>query len=161
MNGTSARVARIALVTLALSGAGAAAGAVLSVAANAGLTLVFGGISRLRDTVEFWPKMAAIGGVIGTVLGPSLAWLLLRRVPIGRAVLQCMLGALVGGVVGALLPNPTDHDMDWQPIETAVIGTVYAAVRLRLRRSHSASSLPRAMAPDAPEAVRPPHDAVR
>ena len=161
MTGNLPRVARIVLVTLALSGAGAAAGAVLGVAPVAVISLVLGGVEGMRNTVEVWPFLAAIGGAIGAVLGPSLAWLLLRHVPLGRAILQCTLGGLMGFIVGVVLPDHRDYNMEIQPIMMAVIGAVCAAVRLRLRHPRRASSLPSTGAPESTAAVRPQRDAAR
>lgn len=45
------------------------------------------------------------GALLGTVLGPPTAWLLLRHVPLGRAVLLPTLGTLVGGALAVLLSS--------------------------------------------------------
>lgn len=150
MNGVLPRIARIVLVTLALSGAGAAAGVVISVGPIVVISLVLSGIAGMRDTMEVWPPMAAAGASLGAVLGPSLAWLLLRRVPLGVAILQCTLGGLVGLVVGVVLLDFYDrtHGAEMFEIMAALTGTVCAAVRLRLRNPPRASSLPRPAAPD-------------
>jgi hypothetical protein len=66
-----------------------------------GLTVDFGvptAVHELRILV--WA--GAVGGVLGAALGPAAAWLLLRRVPFGRAVLGATGGAVVGGAGAAL-----------------------------------------------------------
>ncbi|HEX2202154.1 MAG TPA: hypothetical protein VHG91_02595, partial [Longimicrobium sp.] len=45
------------------------------------------------------------GAILGAVLGPPTAWLLLRHVPLGRAVLIPTVGTLVGGALTVLLSS--------------------------------------------------------
>ncbi|MEO7996808.1 MAG: hypothetical protein ABI852_05155 [Gemmatimonadaceae bacterium] len=47
---------------------------------------------------------AEFGAPLGAVLFPIAGWTLLRRVSFGRAFLGSVLGTLVGGVVGWLVP---------------------------------------------------------
>jgi len=90
------RLERIVAVTLALTGAGAIVGALAGAAA-----LTF----SLLVTSE--PRPAAglimgafLGAPIGAVTAPALAWLLLRRVPLGRMFMECSVGTTIGGVIG-------------------------------------------------------------
>ena len=68
------------------------------------------------------------GGVLGAVLGPIAAWLLMRHVPLGLAVGGTTLGTLAGG--GAALVSTGD------PFAAMLYGTAgfgISAIGLRLR----------------------------
>ena len=116
-------IARVAIVTLALVIVGALIGALTSV-----LALVV--VLMLRGSPGFPQLMAAImmagyvGAAIGAVMAPIVAWVLLRRVPLWRAITQTALGTLLGAIVTSFtFPGP---------IIGAIIGFTLAAIRLRI-----------------------------
>ena len=116
------------LVTLVLSALGAAAGAVaaplLSFLATtvAQASLPDGRVRYFFDPAEF-----AVAGAIGI---PILAWLLMRRVPLWRAISEPTIGAGVG-LLAALATIPLLNSPPIvQPI-CVLAGTLVAALRLR------------------------------
>jgi hypothetical protein len=116
-------IARVAIVTLALVIVGALIGALTSV-----LALVV--VLMLRGSPGFPQLLAAImmagyvGAAIGAVMAPIVAWVLLRRVPLWRAITQTALGTLLGAIVTSFtFPGP---------IIGAIIGFTLAAIRLRI-----------------------------
>src|SRR5262249_31156724 len=99
-------VTRALVVTLALALTGAVCGGILG-----GLALLIDvarspAVLELRDVAIAFAVGGAWGAVFGVVLAPLFAWLLLRRVSLGRAILQTALGTTAGLLVGALAaPN--------------------------------------------------------
>lgn len=93
------RTYRIVAVTLGLMGAGIICGAVAGAVA---ITVV---LTIMGDWLPFEGATggAVVGGILGAIAAPSLSWLLLRRVPLGRMFWVCTLGTIVGGVVGGIL----------------------------------------------------------
>ena len=71
-----------------------------------------------------------VGAAIGAVTTPLIAWVLLRNVPLGRAIAQCALGTVVGGVLASWtnLHNPL-----FSPIVGAVLGFTVMATFLKLK----------------------------
>lgn len=94
---------------------------------------------------------ASSGAVLGAVLGPAIAWGLLRRVPLGAAVSGVALGSLGGALLGlgvqAAVPG---FGYSW--LWGALAGVSLAALRLRWRYSRAA--FPRAV-------VAPPNEALQ
>ena len=120
-------------ITALLSASGAGVGAVLApvlsflatVVANA--TLPVGHVEYFYSAAEF-----AVVGALGT---PALAWLLLRRVPLWRAIAEPALGCVLGTLI-ALAAIPLVHPaLILQPL-CILAGIIAAAVRLR--RAHGA-----------------------
>ena len=125
------------IVTVVLSALGAAAGAVaaplLSFLATivAQASLPDGRVAYFFDPAEF-----AVAGAIGI---PVLAWLLMRRVPVWRAISEPTIGAGVG-LLAALASIPLlDPPLIVQPL-CVLAGTLGAA--LRLRYTHRSPSAP-------------------
>ncbi len=118
--------ARVAAVTAGL----AVTGAVLGGGAGAlALGIVFAlswGFSDFR--LLFLP--AFIGAFIGFFAAPLAGWLLLQRVPLGRAFGGLVLGTVLGGLAGWFLPG--NDDLMTQPILTAGAGFLITALVLRL-----------------------------
>ena len=103
------RVARsvATLIGLAIVGMvlGALAGFVTTAAGMAALALR-NGLKWPFGTIVFWLG-AAIGGGLGTVLAPVVAFTAWRYVPIGRLFANLTLGTIIGGCAVALIfPNP-------------------------------------------------------
>ena len=106
-----ARTRRIIAVTAGLAAAGALTGAVCGVLALAPLfiTQLLGRhLDRLVTTLGFLAPAAAVGAVAGLVIGPLLAWSLLRHVPLWRVILWSAVGTVIGSfyglAVGSRLP---------------------------------------------------------
>ena len=99
---------RIAAVTGGLLVAGAIAGAIAADVAFLIAVAVDGSGSELiaLDPLLF---VGALGALLGGVLLPITAWLFLRRVPLGLAVLGTLLGTVVGGALGWILFSGTDQ----------------------------------------------------
>lgn len=123
---------RIAAVTAGLLAAGAVAGAIAAMASVAIALVITDGPVTLRDGE---PLMVAglVGALFGGVLLPVTAWIFLRRVPLGLAVLGTLLGTIAGGVLGWVL------ELGGYPVEGGLIGAfggfALAALLLRLRAS--------------------------
>jgi hypothetical protein len=130
------RRTRIVLVTTALSLTGGLVGALCGGAALSVIVIASGGASVL--TSDGPPRLlsvaAAFGACCGMVGGPLLGWGLLRRVPLGRAILWTAVGATAGALSGELL-----RAIGLMPpavsgvLAGALLGFVGAGVVLRIR----------------------------
>jgi hypothetical protein len=94
------RALRIAVVTAGLMAAGAVCGGVAGSITGAVWILLY---AVHPDTLQF---MALVGGVLGVLLGPAAAWLLMRHVPLWLALGGTTLGTTAGGVAGILFGAP-------------------------------------------------------
>lgn len=110
-------VTRKLIVTFGLSAGGAIVGAAAGAVASL-LALVVGRV--IVSIFDLWVLAipATIGAFLGFVLTPIVAWMLLRRVPLGRAFLGLAGGTIAGGVLGFFFPY------EWDPIEGAVVAAV-------------------------------------
>jgi len=128
-------------VTLSLVGTGAVVGAVCGALALAIVLTLIGTPLVLLD-----PELYAIGGAFGAVTGavfaPTMSWLLLRRVPLGRAIAHTTVGAIIGGVVGFFLPV---WSLGFAIVPGflwgGLLGATAAAGRIRLMSSGPATQL--------------------
>lgn len=111
---------RAVLIVAALGAAGGALVGVFGFVLAGLLGSEFAGLLKAPWLVT----AAAVGALWGIVLGPVLGFALLRRVPLGRAIIWTGLGALVAAVVSALV-NP-----GWVFLG-APYGMAFAAVVLR------------------------------
>ena len=94
--------ARVTLVALGLVPAGAVAGFVagaLGVSIWVGLTE---GIAHAFDPAT-WLVAGSVGAGLGAVLLPLAGFSLLRRAPLGKVLLETILGTALGGAAGALI----------------------------------------------------------
>lgn len=108
---------RIAAITLGLMVMGFVAG-------GAAAMVMMAAWRPYRDDVL---DAGLFGGVAGMVLGPLLAWMLMRHVPIWLAVAGTMLGTVAGWMLGLFL-------WDWgNAYGMAFVGFVTAALVLRFR----------------------------
>jgi hypothetical protein len=122
---------RVALVTAGLSVAGAAFGGIAGATALGIVLLASGGVA-LRDFMVL-AIPGVIGAALGAVLTPIAGWLLLRRVPLGRAFAWLTAGTVAGGILGTL-PGLMSVSFLF-PIFTAAAG--FSCTALALRALHS------------------------
>ena len=126
--GTVVSPTRVIGVTAGLAAASAVAGAVVAnTVLGVALLISNGPLAVFKD-----PFIYAIGGAIGAgcgfFCGPIAAWTMLRKVPLGRAILEPSIAAAIGGALGLLLLPQRGI---WGPIGGAVAGLLLAAIRLR------------------------------
>ncbi|MDQ2766617.1 MAG: hypothetical protein M3Y30_05630, partial [Gemmatimonadota bacterium] len=118
---------RVVKVTAGLSVFGAVVGAAAGAVSMLVATLLTGVLTF--DDLIVLSIPAAIGAVLGAVLTPIAGWMLLRRVPLGRAFAGLAAGTIVGGVLGWLLAKHTDPV--YASVGSAVAGFLVAAVAMR------------------------------
>ena len=133
------RFRRILAITSGLVGLGAGAGAVAGTAVAMVIGVIEGGLRELID-FELAAFGAAYGAVLGAVLLPIAGWLLMRRVPLGRALLGTTLGTIAGGLVGWFAPMHGDQFE--RALLCAFIGFGVAVVRLRRAAARAGVSAP-------------------
>jgi hypothetical protein len=122
--------ARVIGATLGLSVTGAVLGGVAgAVALGIGLLFKAGLETFSHLSVLLIP--GAIGAALGSVCAPLAGWLLLRRVPLGRAFAGLVVGTVLGGLAGWFFP--VTFNILLQPIATAAAGFVAAALVMRRR----------------------------
>jgi hypothetical protein len=143
----TSRLGRIIAVTVGLSVAGAIFGALAAVMGLVVLTVLSGGGAPMLDMAVI---PAILGASLGAVGAPAIAWLLLRYVPLGKAIAWSTVGTAAGGVVGWLLATVLDRASPG--IDTAVgsqvrgailgaiAGFLAAALILRLRAARGKAS---------------------
>lgn len=119
------RPGRIVVVTIGLLGAGIVFGAL---AGGTAFALV-GVLAYLRISPELFLFGAMFGVPLGAVTAPLLAWLLLRRVPLGRMFLVCSAGTAIGGVAGWFATSAGGNFI-LNPLGGAFIGCLIAAIAL-------------------------------
>ncbi|GLC25928.1 hypothetical protein rosag_24410 [Roseisolibacter agri] len=144
-------------MTIGLVALGAAAGAAITLVGHITIMLSVGlPRGRLAHALHLAldPGLLGLllprGALLGALVGPPVAWALLRRVPIGWAALGVSVGALIGGVGGDLLlsaafrggPAPIRFGWLW----CAVGGVVLAALVLRRLFAPAAPAPPTAPA---------------
>jgi hypothetical protein len=112
---------RVLAVTAGLILTGMVVGALC---AGVALALVMAARGQWRAVFDpaLWALAAAVGGAIGSVAAPLMSWLFLRRVPLGRAIVQTALGTIIGGAV--------TFPMFLGPLGGALLGFSAAALRL-------------------------------
>jgi hypothetical protein len=121
---------RIVAVTLGLSAAGAVLGGLAGAGALGAALLISDGFA-LFSGLAILAVPAIIGAALGSVCAPLAGWLLLRRVPLGRAFGGLVLGTVFGGLFGWFLP--VSFDIMNQPILTAAAGFLAAAIFMRFK----------------------------
>ena len=131
------RARRILAVTAGLIVFGAAAGAIAgSLVAVLAIALSLGPREALDlELVRFG---ATLGAPLGAALLPASGWLLMRRVPLGRAMLASVLGTVAGGLMGWFAP--VHSDQFYRTIFGGFLGFVLAVITLRQLASRSAST---------------------
>lgn len=130
------RAARVVTITLGLMGVGAVAGALCGAVIPPVVLLLTSRSSRFfsAGTGQLAVVGAAFGALGGAVAGPAVAWGLLRRAPLGKAMLWGAVGTVIGAVVGEWLApfNPYSRAIPGV-IAGAMLGFIGASVALRLR----------------------------
>ncbi len=135
------RIVRIAAVTAGLVAAGALVGALVGVLAFTVWMLPLADLPRpYRELAAALPFVGMYGAAMGAVLGPVAAWLLMRRVPLWKAIGGTALGTLAGSLLGLV----GDGMMGFPG---ALLGFAAAAMALRSRsprrsRRLGASTIP-------------------
>ena len=124
------RIKRIAAVTAGLMVAGGVFGTIAGMIVLIAWGMVHADpsiftLDGLRFVLEF---AIVIGGVLGAVLGPIAAWLLMRHVPLGLAVGGTTLGTLAGGGIALVATGDPVVAMLY-----GVGGFAISAIGLRLR----------------------------
>jgi hypothetical protein len=138
---------RVLSITLTLVGLGAVGGALCGAIIPPGIMLVTGypeellmpGLGRLMALG------AGFGALAGGVAGPAVAWGLLRRVPLGKAVLWAVTGTVIGALIGELLVPFNPYGPMMGVIVGGILGFSGASVGLRLiaGRSRPRAGLPK------------------
>lgn len=130
---SSSRILRVLGVTLGLSAAGALFGGIAAAIAILvwGMGKFAGGLDGAVGAMGF---AFSVGAVLGSIMGPFVAWGLLRHVPLGKAVLGATIGAFVGGSLTALLPAT-------HPLLGGAVGLIGASVIMRVRYASKARVL--------------------
>lgn len=128
----SPRASRVLAVTGMLAVAGAVAGGLVMLTAHALLSLLLAAVSPFDPLII--KLVAGTGAVFGALLGPIIAWTFLRRVPLGRAILEPSVGAAIGGALGfiALIVLPYFGSALETVALCGLVGLLTAAARLRL-----------------------------
>ncbi|HSU16100.1 hypothetical protein [Longimicrobium sp.] len=121
---------RILAVTAGLIVGGALFGAVAAIATLVIGLAVSGGLEALD--LRALQLVGGVGAVLGGVLFPAAAWLLMRTVPIGLALLGTVAGTVAGGAAGWLLAA-SEFGQVVHVLIGGVIGFVAASVLLRIR----------------------------
>jgi hypothetical protein len=129
------QIERFAKITAGLAAAGAAAGSVVGFGL-AMCVLVLSLASGMLPESLFNVLLAFVfitgaGAAAGAILGPPAAWLLLRHVPLGKAVGGTALGALLATVAGAalgLLTGSGDNGLLFYPLLGFGASSVYLSV---------------------------------
>lgn len=131
------RARRVIAVTVGLAAAGALTGAVCGVLAL--LPLIISHWLRSTPDIQFTRGVllvlmgARAGAIVGAVLGPTVAWGLLRRAPLWRVITWAAVGTVAGSLggwaaagTGLLVSGPAVG-------LGALAGMVAGGVALRLR----------------------------
>ena len=136
------RLARAGIVTAGLAVAGGVIGGLCGIAAILAVAIIEEGLHAFasHEVLSILSMGAAVGAAAGIVCARALAWGLLRRVPLGRAILVTALGTVAGAIVGELL-HPFNPYASAVPgvIAWGLAGFLIAGVGLRLRPGRATS----------------------
>ncbi|HEX8318022.1 hypothetical protein [Longimicrobium sp.] len=124
------RIKRIAAVTAGLMVAGGVFGTIAGMVVLIAWGMFDGGPFHftLNDLSLLLQISVIFGGVLGAVLGPVAAWLLMRHVPLGLAVGGTTLGTLAAGGVALVATGEPALAMLY-----GMAGFAISAIGLRLR----------------------------
>lgn len=133
-------IGRAFSITLAIALIGAVIGGVIGAALLAGWTslswVFYDGGSRASVIAGG----AGAGAALGAVLAPLTSWVFLRRVPLGKAILQTTVGTTAGAVIGLGLDSAGLMLRTGVPagLIGAIAGFLAAAIRLRFAKRTTA-----------------------
>lgn len=129
---------RVVAVTVGLFGTGAILGALAGASALVALEVMSALVGDGFGTEDLLFGVV-VGAPLGAVTLPTLAWLLLRRVPLGRMFVWSVAGTIVGALLGwfsseltAVGGNSLEHAVN-SGVVGAWLGCVAACVLLRHR----------------------------
>ncbi len=129
------KIARIVAATGVLVVAGAVAGALVGLATVGTWLLMYGNLS-LRGTRPWLVEAAIYGGVGGALFGPPAAWLLMRHVPLGRAIGGTAAATYVAALLGLFFAGP------YGVFHAGLAGFGLAVLALRFATPRSRRGLP-------------------
>lgn len=134
------RVGRATSITLAIAVVGAIIGGVIGAALLAGWTSLAWVFYEGGGRGSVIAGGAAAGAGLGAVLAPLTAWVFLRRVPLGKALLQTTVGTTVGAAIGLGLDSAGIMLKTGVPagVVGAIVGFLAAAIRLRFAKRTTA-----------------------
>jgi hypothetical protein len=132
------RARRILAITAGLVVFGAVAGAIAgALVAMLGVAIRWGPFDAADLSLA--AVGAGFGAPLGAVLLPAAGWLLMRHVPLGRAMLGTTLGTVAGGLIGWVFPSPMDQIN--RTLLAGLLGFVLAVVLLRLASRRDRASV--------------------
>ena len=144
----SASISRIVAVTGTLAVVGAVAGVLVVVATSAVISLLLialGGSPHIPLDPFILAINGGVGATLAAVVAPIVAWTLLRRVPLGKAILWPTVGAAIGCVISLLVNGILNFPLG--PSGFGSVGTVFGGglcgllvAAARLRRAYRAVS---------------------
>jgi uncharacterized protein YacL len=127
------RLGRVVTITFSIALIGALIGATVGAILLALWSLPFAFL-RGNQLIPDATVGAIAGGLLGGVLAPVTAWTVLRRVPLGKALLQTTLGTTVGAAIGLVFDRLGVAPVYSVPMGFvgALAGFIVAALRLWL-----------------------------
>src|ERR1051326_1958614 len=130
------RLERVVAVTAGLALTGAVAGAFCAAVAVTVIVLIEAKVTFISSAefLQLLGIVAAVGAATGVVAAPALAWGLLRRIPLGRAILVTSVGTIIGLILGEMLfPLNPYRKVIPGAILGGWLGFLLAGVALRVR----------------------------
>ncbi len=117
--------------TALLAGIGSVVGFALGTALLVAIEVVDSGAFVWRTAIPFGVLFGGtVGAAVGAVGAPAITWLLLRHVPLHRAIMFCALGTVVGEAIGVVVLR--------QIVIGGCVGFVIAAIAMRIAyRTHT------------------------
>jgi hypothetical protein len=130
------RTGRIFAVTAGL----AVTGAIVGTVTGAGVAAIILGIITHSAplSLELFAVGATFGAPLGAILFPAAGWLLMRHVPLGKALLGTSIGTLAGGIAGWFLS--IGQDPLASTLSLGVLGFSIAVLLLRRSSSRAVSA---------------------
>jgi hypothetical protein len=129
------RIGRIVSITLAIALVGAVIGGVVGGLLFTALKFLWR-VFTPDGPASLIALGAAAGAALGAVLAPLTSWVFLRRVPLGKALLETTVGTTVGAAIGLAVDGvrPVHGFIIPAGLFGAIVGFLVAAARLRFAR---------------------------
>ncbi len=121
---------RVVLVTLGLALTGAVFGAIAG-ALGLAVALLLDPSSGLSGSLAYCEFAACVGALLGAVSAPTVTWVMLPSVPLGRLFSCLTAGTIAGGVFGWFAFSSLH--VIWGPTLSAFAGFMATAVALGFR----------------------------